>query len=1278
MDTQRAEEAVEDPPQDEVKHSDATVTIQSLYRGRKDRMRVKEARKWTEQFDPTTGHKYFYNSETGESQWEKPVDFFTGLKDERSARAVKIQSVFRAKKDRDRVKQLADEEEEEEQLEQQLREEREAVAAAEEKLAALAAESSSRAQWCEYFDPRSGRYYYRHSVSNTITWEKPEEYVSSWVEGSKRDLAALSIQCAARKRIAANEVAAKRNKLRALTDPGTMQLKLGELKQVSVEIQAEIEARALVSREEEQQFPHLSSLITDWKESFESIKSHVVSLENRAEDILLAECLAARIVHAERFHKALSEMRSECLALLRSILLMNSYFVDLDVARINAAFRAFTNWKSHEVCALKDSRLLEFVQGTDVCELLEHVDALLHRAMGPTDFTNGATSAAGKRYEDWHPLVAAALAGVREMEESLVQKIQMLRGYRAAEVRKREISHMAEEDLLASRLVHIQRRHKNEGKDHAAMLIKCQECWKKGLNQRDEDLQTTGVENINKMRRRNEPGTLHIAPTSDSDPDNNSKLSIWEATKEGLSVEVVSVLLSEEREKARRLGYNFVVKTTRSDHGETLIQIACWWGHELDEVIRISAGAVKESCTYCHKAIMLSISPPERVEQLISVFSQRLQPLALQRLSVAEILQDASALAVMQEEIPTMANFYVMKQQQPCFGRMLKFLHVHEPTGYERDEEHKRSAVRYLALRTMLQQCSDIKVSTIQEACISKMLHWFEETEVSATASTPILPPRMSPKKPCFPPPTALDKCPSESSFLPGRTTISNTPVAAKLEKYRMPDLRASHIRRIAELRSRGADMSDKNLPAEEDNNRAHRRRRGFDEMHKKEDEKRMVEATFKMYHPETDAEREMNLLWIRRRQEDDMKRKKDEEVQQAVQKWAMDRSRDESENLRKRESTKLAAGLGHILQEGVDQEKPFARQSSSYHLHVDLAGKAALANQSTAVSSTRFATKNAKDSTPQDAFSTHKQDQTRKKQPAQIVIKGKKTSTSSGGGMHFRNQLPPNYVPPGLLAASSVPKSKQEISANNVNTRPSSSKECSRALSRLERRASALSDDSSSSSEEDEEEEPATDERAKRKRTSEDGRHQMKLQSYHVPYYYDTSSDHSTTAINSGLQQIMNAEREVSSSRKPNKPRGDLKSAKGKRTPNSSRNGVILPRTAPSCTSLEAHFTASTSDLRNTQMEELEKIRRLFEENNLTFSSEALERGLLVPEDRPLRESLNNLPFPGSRLLDNPLNRSKAAKPKKKPAGSKKKKKKTKKGKKSSKAPKSSRRTAK
>ncbi|ETM99788.1 hypothetical protein PPTG_18601 [Phytophthora nicotianae INRA-310] len=710
---------------------------------------------------------------------------------------------------------------------------------------------------------------------------------------------------------------------------------------------------------------------------------------------------------------------------------------------------------------------------------------------------------------------------------------------------------------------------------------------------------------------------------------------------------------------------------------------------------------------------MLSISPPDRVDQLISVFSHRLQPLALQRLSVAEILQDASALAIIQEDIPDIDSFHIMKQQKPCFGRMLKFLRVHEPTGYEKDEEHKRIAVRYLALRTMLQQCSDIKVSTIQETCVNKMLRWFEETEASAsastTASTPILPPRMSPKKPCFPPAPALDKCFSESSFLSSKTNASNASVAAKLEKYKMPDLRASHIRRIAELRSRGAAISDKGLSEDEDNNRVHRKRQGFDDGRRKEDEKRMVEATFKRYHPETDAEREMNLLWIRRRHEDEIKRTKDEEVQQRVQKWAMNRSRDECENLRKWESTKLVAGLGQLLQEGVDQERPFARQSSSY-LHPDLAG---IANQS-AVVPTKPATKDEKEAPPQGVISTRRQAQTNKKQPAQIVIKCRTTSTSSGGGMHFRNQLPPNYVPPGLLAASSVPKSKCQTSIT-LSTRPSCSKESSGSLGRLERRSSALSDESSSS--EEEEEGPAIDDSAIRKRRSDDGRHRMKLQSYHVPYYYNDSIDQTTVAKMSALQQAhprgtipaqslpadpelrclqeasamrrvfalpseKKTERDPSSSRKsarsePSKPRGGSKSAKEKRALNSNRNGVVLPRTAPSYTPLESQFTASTSDLRNTQMEELEKIRRLFDENNLSFSPEVLERGLLVPEDRPLLESINNLPFPGSRLLDNPLNRSKAAKPKKKPASSKKKKK-AKTGKKGSKTPKSARRTAK
>jgi hypothetical protein len=264
-----------------------------------------------------------------------------------------------------------------------------------------------------------------------------------------------------------------------------------------------------------------------------------------------------------------------------------------------------------------------------------------------------------------------------------------------------------------------------------------------------------------------------------------------------------------------------------------------------------------------------------------------------------------------------------------------------------------------------------------------------------------------------------------------------------------------------------------------------------------------------------------MNLLWIRRRQEEELKRKKDEEVQQRVQKWSMDRSRAESENLRKRESTKLVAGLGQILQEGVDQEKPFAWRSSHVLLHPDLA--TAASNQSAAAvsSSPTKVTKEAKELQQQEDATTRKAPppaHTRGK-PAQIVIKTRKPSVMGGGGMHFRNQLPPNYVPPGLLAASSVPKSRREVSSASPGTRPSlNSKERPFQFSSLEKRTSGISDEASSASED--EEDPATDDNVTRKRRSVQISHHMKLQSYHVPYYYD-DTDHLTVAKTPALQKV-------------------------------------------------------------------------------------------------------------------------------------------------------------
>lgn len=77
----------------------------------------------------------------------------------------------------------------------------------------------------------------------------------------------------------------------------------------------------------------------------------------------------------------------------------------------------------------------------------------------------------------------------------------------------------------------------------------------------------------------------------------------------------------------------------------------------------------------------------------------------------AEILGDGVGLGLLRESIPTKEELHVSTEQEHTFNRLLKFLDMHEPTGYEKDEAHKRTVVQYLALRSMLTECKFAKVS---------------------------------------------------------------------------------------------------------------------------------------------------------------------------------------------------------------------------------------------------------------------------------------------------------------------------------------------------------------------------------------------------------------------------------------------------------------------------------------------------------------------------------------------------------------------------------------
>ncbi|RLN89983.1 hypothetical protein BBJ28_00002376 [Nothophytophthora sp. Chile5] len=406
-----------------------------------------------------------------------------------------------------------------------------------------------------------------------------------------------------------------------------------------------------------------------------------------------------------------------------------------------------------------------------------------------------------------------------------------------------------------------------------------------------------------------------------------------------------------------------------------------------------------------------------------------------------------------------------------------------------------------------------------------------------------------------------------------------------------------------------------------------------------------------------------MNLLWIRRRKEDETKRQKDQEIQQRVQQWAMDRCRDESENLRKREATKLVAGLEQLSQEEIDSDQPFIWRDET-SIRPELAEIMSRTKQATTAASASSRTDHItkKATRPVVAGSAKPPAFMGGSSPVQIVMKSRKPSVSAtGGGMHFRNQLPANYVPPGLLTSPSP-------SAKDRRQGPSASRSASAVGKEpfgSSKRSVMDTQDGSSSASEDEED-PVSSRRRKRET---DRQHAMKFQAYHVPYYYTADS---------GDRHAINAQAASAAAPQKIHPRGTVPFQPLPADPEfrrlheatAMRQVITLPSEKTVSTGLPRKGATSTSDLRLAQLDEMERIRLLFERNHLSFSPQAFERGLLVPEDRPVLESIRNLPLAGSQLTTNPLG-GKTGKAKKKGDG----KKKRKKGSKSAKTQKSSRR---
>lgn len=552
--------------------------------------------RWTQQFDPQTRCAYYVDLTTGESQWEKPPGFVASALHAESDGAVKIQSAFRAKRARDDVKrmsakhrhhaQFTDNHETYAQAEACLWDIVDAVAASEsqpldedesDELEVVFPSGQPRLTWSAYFDPRTRRQYFVCNETLEITFDPMPDKAQI-----AQDDRVLAIQCAFRSHAARRKAARVQLQLQKLTDPVQINRKMTDINSVMDMFKADLDARKLDTEEECEQFPHLKDLMVSWSASVESLKPKVADLFRCRELLELAVGVTERIERGTFFHEACAELHNECLYLQRSIRLMNSYFTELDADRINAAFADVAEWKRNELSALTDPRMTDVVEHSGLLAIFTHVDTLLWAALGPDDYAAGVANTTGRMYEEWHLLVQAAIAGVNDLRDYLNHHMRLLQAWKACQAQQVEIDHMKAEDNSSSRVEAMTRRLSSQAQDHIAFVAMCRDRWQKGLIKRHDDSQTA-ISNSTAQYQKEVKQLEHIIKLHKREVERRQKmkLSIWEAVKEGASVEVMRTMVFAEMQKARQLGYDFHLRSAQSDLGETLIQIACWWGHEV-------------------------------------------------------------------------------------------------------------------------------------------------------------------------------------------------------------------------------------------------------------------------------------------------------------------------------------------------------------------------------------------------------------------------------------------------------------------------------------------------------------------------------------------------------------------------------------------------------------------------------------------------------------------------------------------------------------------------
>lgn len=209
----------------------------------------------------------------------------------------------------------------------------------------------------------------------------------------------------------------------------------------------------------------------------------------------------------------------------------------------------------------------------------------LRKVLGEKGFVDGKMVVHGLEYDSWHPMVKDAITTVTLLMQFVDETMCAFAANESKELEAGNRNDMHAEERRQRRVTITIAKYQKKLLEKQKFLAMCRKSWNVGLCLReDEHKKNLLLRRKSHIQRGDMIKKREILGKWTEDWLNRTELTLWQAAKEGHSIKRMQRLIDIEESKIRRVPFDLC--QVRSPNGQNLLQIACWWGHEVHFILR--------------------------------------------------------------------------------------------------------------------------------------------------------------------------------------------------------------------------------------------------------------------------------------------------------------------------------------------------------------------------------------------------------------------------------------------------------------------------------------------------------------------------------------------------------------------------------------------------------------------------------------------------------------------------------------------------------------------